>query len=126
MHSLTRPGRLAGIALALSLVASACGSEADPVDVASESSAPETSLASEGSAPETSTGSSDGTQAPTTEADGPAVPPRDEDDETAGPAESHLFPDLNTVNIVDGATVNLAEELAGGDTPVLLWFWAPH
>ena len=101
--------------MALSLVAAACGSEADSVDVVSE-----------GTAPETSTESSDGTQAPTTETDGPVVSSQDEDDETAAPVENHRFPDLNTVNIVDGATLNLAEELAGGDTPVLLWFWAPH
>jgi hypothetical protein len=38
----------------------------------------------------------------------------------------HQFPDLDVVTVADGATINLAGELAGGDTPVLLWFWAPH
>ncbi len=115
MHSLTRPGRLAGIALALSLVAAACGSETDSVDVASEGSAPETSALSTADA-----------ETPASESEEPAAPGSDEDDETAAPVENHSFPDLDTVNIVDGASLNLAQELAGGDTPVLLWFWAPH
>jgi hypothetical protein len=41
-------------------------------------------------------------------------------------ATENLFPDIDVVNIVDGSTVNLAQELGGGDKPVLLWFWAPH
>ena len=48
--------------------------------------------------------------------------------EQVGPALpiDHLFPDLETVRVTDGATINLADELAGGDTPILLWFYAPH
>lgn len=39
---------------------------------------------------------------------------------------THLFPDMDVIDIQTGATINLAAELAGGDTPILLWFWAPH
>ena len=50
-----------------------------------------------------------------------------EEAEGPAPVADHNFPDLNTVNVADGSTVNLAaQELAGGDTPVLLWFYAPH
>lgn len=46
--------------------------------------------------------------------------------DTAGATSGHLFPDVETLDVATGASVNLATELAGGDTPVLLWFWAPH
>lgn len=38
----------------------------------------------------------------------------------------HLFPDTDVIDIQTGQTLNLAAELAGGDRPILLWFWAPH
>ncbi len=38
----------------------------------------------------------------------------------------NLFPNVNVTNITDGTPLNLQEELAGGDLPVLLWFFAPH
>lgn len=41
-------------------------------------------------------------------------------------AAEHLFPSVDVVDIATGETINVAAELAGGDTPVLLWFWAPH
>ena len=34
-------------------------------------------------------------------------------------------PDLNMTNVYTGETVNL-QSVANGQTPVLLWFWAPH
>jgi hypothetical protein len=45
-----------------------------------------------------------------------------------GSAETsdNLFPDVDVQLVADGSTVNLKEELQGGDLPVLLWFWAPH
>ena len=98
MHSLNHRAKWAGAALALGLVASACGSE------------PATGSLDTQAVAEASSDSADSAE-----------------DAGAQPASAqHLFPDLDTRNIVDGSTVNFASELAGGDTPVLLWFWAPH
>ncbi len=36
------------------------------------------------------------------------------------------FPALNVANVSNGDTVNLQQELSGGDSPILLWFYAPH
>ena len=44
---------------------------------------------------------------------------------TADVAEN-LFPDIDVVEVSTGASLNLKQELSGGDRPVLLWFWAPH
>ena len=41
------------------------------------------------------------------------------------PAGENLFPDLDVQRISDGATVNLASELGGGELPVLLWVLGP-
>ncbi len=38
----------------------------------------------------------------------------------------NVFPDIDVVEITTGGSLNLKQELAGGDRPVLLWFWAPH
>jgi hypothetical protein len=38
----------------------------------------------------------------------------------------NLFPDIDVVEVSTGASLNLKQELSGGDRPVLLWFWAPH
>lgn len=43
--------------------------------------------------------------------------------EVAAPS---LFPDVAVTDLANQAEINLAQTLAGGDTPVLLWFWAPH
>ena len=40
----------------------------------------------------------------------------------AGPGD---MPDLDMTNVHTGETVNL-QSLVGGQTPLLLWFWAPH
>lgn len=103
--------------MAVALVAAACGAEVAPsldVSVAADGGA-ETQTVEP--APETDTD-----VAESSDSSG------DEEAEAAGPAPviSHVFPNLETVNIVDGQPLNLADELAGGDTPVLLWFWAPH
>ena len=34
-------------------------------------------------------------------------------------------PDLDMVSVYTGETVNL-QSLVSGQTPLLLWFWAPH
>ena len=34
-------------------------------------------------------------------------------------------PDLDMVSVYTGETVNL-QSLVNGETPLLLWFWAPH
>ena len=36
------------------------------------------------------------------------------------------FPTIDVTDVATGETIDLAEELAGGELPVLLWFWAPH
>jgi hypothetical protein len=104
---------MAVLGLALVLLAAACGTEVAPTVNASSGSE-----STEGSAATTSSDA-----APSS-----ADTAEDTAEEVAGPAPAadHLFPDINTLDIVDGSTVNLAQELAGGDTPVLLWFWAPH
>lgn len=118
MHSLNYRAKAAGAALALGLVASACGSGATSQTTAAEPDSDVTE-SSEASNQEESTADVEGPVADESEDAASA------EEETAAPA-NHLFPDLNTVNIVDGSTLNLADELAGGDTPILLWFWAPH
>ncbi len=35
------------------------------------------------------------------------------------------MPDLDMVSVYTGETVNL-QSLVSGETPTLLWFWAPH
>ncbi len=118
MHSHNYPIRVAGAAIVIGLLASACGAETTTtVDAAPASD------------------QTAGDAAPASEPVGPAEPAADESAETTEEASAadepaavtqHLFPDLDTVNIVDGSTINLAAELAGGDKPILLWFWAPH
>ncbi|MGI9595971.1 MAG: hypothetical protein ACR2QK_07410 [Acidimicrobiales bacterium] len=125
MHSLSRSGRKAGIAFALALLASACSSESTPITAASESSSSQTSSSDAGSS-ETSVEADAGAQGAGAESAGSDTPAEEQEAEGPAPADNHLFPDLTTVNISDGSTLNLAEELAGGDTPVLLWFYAPH
>ncbi len=107
------------------LLAAACGSEA-AIEASSD-------VGSDGSSSVESDASSDSSSDAGAEAEGPtpaatAGDEGGESTESEGPAVAteHFFPDLNTVNIADGTTLNLAEELAGGDTPVLLWFFAPH
>ena len=126
MHRFMYPTRVVGAALALGLVASACGAESTPTLDA----APAADQTTESSADT----ASDATTAE--EAEGPVADGAASDDDAASESDTgsdgedavgdHLFPDIDTVNIVDGSTLNLADELAGGDTPVLLWFWAPH
>ncbi len=102
--------KLPAVLVASSLLAAACGAASDTaagdIDEAAQTSETEV-----------------------TEAAGPAPPESAEaaPDSTAEAAvEEHLFPDLDTVKVSDGSTLNLATELAGGDKPVLFWFYAPH
>lgn len=117
MHSLKRRGRMAAIAVTIGLIAASCGSDPDPIEASAAESQPATEESTTGPDSEDATGDS------AAEADGTEADP-----ELEGPAVvgDHLFPDLSTVNIADGSTVNLAQHLAGGDTPVMLWFFAPH
>lgn len=120
MISLSAPRRRsAALILALALGASACGSGEDTTLPTLATAPPEDSgSASAGPSP---VGGADQTEA--AEVEGP-VP--EDDDPSAEQASENLFPDIDVVNIADGATVNLAAELGGGDRPTLLWFWAPH
>jgi hypothetical protein len=109
MHRFQRPIRPLGAVVALGLLATACGSGTGAeIEAATPAAEPTTTGEAVGTtaAPESSTSASA---------------------ETAGEsAAPHFFPNLDTVDIVDGSTINLADQLSGGDTPVLLWFWAPH
>ena len=120
MPSFKRPIGASGVLLSLALVAGACASDSpDATEAGADTSSAETAAQSETTAAAASDTSSD-TQA----ADGGAEP--EPEIEGPSPIGPHSFPDLDTVTISDGATVNLADELAGGDTPILLWFFAPH
>ena len=44
-------------------------------------------------------------------------------DDPASPSGD--VPDLDMVSVYTGETVNL-QSLVNGETPLLLWFWAPH
>jgi len=102
--------RFAASLLALSIGAAACGS--------TETSSTPTLAAQEPAA----------TEAPTTTG-APAAEVTNETAEEAVEEEEavvNLFPDINVLNIADGATVNLAAELGGADKATLLWFFAPH
>ncbi len=102
----------------MSLVAAACGS-ADGTEATAgpESSAAPAPTAAEPADPGTAASADEGESAP---ADDQAQAPAD------APAAENLFPDIEVTRISDGEPVNLSDELAGGDLPVLLWFWAPH
>lgn len=104
----------------MSLVAAACGS-GDPDTTASPTLATDAPAAE----PEEAT-SDDADPASETEPDDGATSEDGEDSAAEAPPSEHLFPDIDVVDIPTGDTVNLAAQLAGGDTPVLLWFWAPH
>ncbi len=110
-----RPPRstaLVGVAAALALVAAACGSGGtDGTDTAGSATtaAPATTA---DAAPDSTAAAPDSTAATA----GPEAP---------APAEN-LFAPVDVVNIADGSTINLADQLAGDDRPVLLWFFAPH
>ena len=112
MRLFQRPIGPIGAFVMFAVVAAACGSDTAPVIDAAAPSGESTTAEEAEAAPPDSDGSGEA------EVDADAAAPVEADD--------HLFPDLDTVNIVDGSTVNLADQLAGGDTPVLLWFWAPH
>lgn len=124
MHSLKRRGRVVALAATIALLAAACGSNPEPIDAA----ASEPVAATDQSTDEPTSGADSGS-GPQEQDPAPEVDAATEEAETEGPspaATDHLFPDLNTVNIADGSSLNLAQQLAGGDTPVMLWFFAPH
>ncbi|MEM8925821.1 MAG: hypothetical protein AAGD35_20140 [Actinomycetota bacterium] len=91
----------------MALVAAACGAEASE---STDAAAPD---AAAGTDTPATTGAAAGTEAPAP-SEGAAEPAQ------------NLFPDVDVALIADGSTVNLAEELGGGELPVLLWFFAPH
>lgn len=117
---------LVAVVVTLGLVAAACGNTAAETNEASSgTAAPE-------AAPEPSPDDATADDAGAAEepsADGDAGEAAAQDEEPAveeDAAEENLFPDLEVVDITEGSSLNLADELGGGDLPVLLWFWAPH
>ncbi len=119
--------RLVASIVAVAVSAAACGSDAtEPNEATGAATAQDSESASTVAAP------ADGGPADDESADGSEAGRSDEgasaDDDSAdddAPVEN-FFPDLEVVDIADGSTLNLADELGGGDRPVLLWFWAPH
>lgn len=107
-----RPGLVVLASAALALAA--CGGGQSAVDTAASStddatSAPDDSTTTTLVAEPATTASSED------QAEGPAVPEIE-----------HTFPGVEVQNIHDGSVTSLAQELPGGSTPVLLWFFAPH
>lgn len=100
------------ILLALAVTMTACGSGGDTaVDLAD----PTVATSSD---PDSTT--TTGPAAETT-----STPPDRTTESTPVPPEN-VFADIDVIDVYTGEWVNLEAELAGGDTPVLLWFWAPH
>ena len=94
---------------ALALTAAACGSSgADTTAAAPTVTASETSDAE---APVTDAGADTDTDEPSSDA---AVP------------DLSNYPALAVTDVSSGETVELASVIAASETPVLLWFWAPH
>lgn len=127
MRTFKRPGlsgpRITASTVALALLVAACGA-GDSGETTIEQAATEQAEAQE------SAESTDGAAEPATDESAEQAENNDDgtEAEEAGPEvpAAHLFPDLQTVRVTDGETINLADELAGGDTPILLWFYAPH
>ncbi len=126
--------RAGALLLALSLGAAACGSDGSSTATGGDSSGGDSSTA-ESASPDESSSDADSDGADSAgDADETADQTADDstDDGSADEAADgdtaavNLFPDVDVLNIADGATINLSDELAGGDRPVLLWFWAPH
>ena len=102
-----------GAAIATAMLAAACGGGSTE-DGTGDSSSGQPAPAETGSADSDSQ-----TPAPAeTESDDPA--------ETAAPLQvSADVPDLELIDVATGSEVQL-RSLFPSDTPVLLWFWAPH
>ncbi|MGH1492811.1 MAG: hypothetical protein ACRBK7_26025 [Acidimicrobiales bacterium] len=115
---------MAAIALVVALFAAACGTDSTTVESSSAANADQTEASSSDDAAAGADGADEEEAAPAADSDSSSDP----EPAAEGPVAvaDHEFPDLGTVNIVDGSAVNLADQLAGGDTPVLLWFFAPH
>lgn len=139
--------------ISLALVLAACGSvnqdalqtadpavtgAAEPTEEATESSAPSLPEASEASeASEGAVGSlvdpvKSETPEPTAPTTTPTIAnlpssalPTTTAAPTPAPPAGGNFPSLAVQRISDGAEVDIAAQLAGGDLPVLLWFWSP-
>lgn len=124
MPSFKRPIGASGVALAMALVAAACSSGSTDTTATGASDTAATPTETTDAAPAASSEPTESDEEAGEQAE--AEPEETAESEGPAPAIEHSFPDLETVTISDGATVNLADELAGGDTPILLWFFAPH
>ena len=123
-----RVPRLISLLLAFSLTAVACGGGETTSDSASNDAEADASAveAEGGVESDSAQPASDAEPASDAGSDSDAEPASDEESSDDGAAAENLFPDVEVVNVSDGSALNLAAELGGGDTPVLLWFWAPH
>ncbi len=55
----------------------------------------------------------------------PAEPVAETAAAETGASATGDMPDLEMTNVNTGASVNL-QSIVDGETPLLLWFWAPH
>lgn len=108
-----RPGSRCAILLTLAVALAACASGEDTTV------APADPTVATASNPDPATAT--GPAAETTS----STPPDGATGSDPIPTEN-VFADIDVLDVYTGEWVNLEAELAGGDTPVLLWFWAPH
>lgn len=104
--------RLLSIVLAFALVAVACGGDAASTgEMLTDDGTAETTPMTTAPAQQQGASSTTAAETPTTAS-------------AAASIESDL-PAVNVVNLADGSELTL-NTLATGETPLLLWFWAPH
>ncbi len=118
--------KLSAMVVGVSMLATACGSGATNPELGAGLSSPSSEPSVVTSASDSTSDSDSADNGTATAADAGS---ESTDEAAAGPVapiSDHLFPDVDVVDIQTGATLNIATELAGGDRPVLLWFWAPH
>lgn len=95
-----------GAAASLALLAAACGSTSP--DTVSASPSPEP------------------TEAAPAEASSEAEASPEAENAPEGPVDLSNYPAVVVKDIATGGDLELATVLADGQTPTLLWFWAPH
>ncbi len=138
----------AALAVAIALLAAACGGDSGTATAGSAPTESPATAAAEASTPETEGDTDDGADpgdgamAGDAVAEGdsspapvpPASPPASLPPEEAAAAAEQNIPnlaasddvrDIEVVSVFDGSVTTL-REVATGDRPVLVWFWAPH
>ncbi len=137
--------RLLTCAAIIALVATACGSDdaatisepatgavdpavpdpsqQEPSDTADHSESPTAPEAVP--EPDAEPAASEGTAGTSVSEDGTVSDGTADDSTAAAPADPGDVPDFEMINVHTDAPVNL-QSVVDGETPLLLWFWAPH